>query len=40
MKITLVRHAESIYNEKGLFQGQADCPLSARGIKKQKRRNY
>ena len=33
MKIILIRHAESIYNEKKLLQGQVDCELSKKGIK-------
>ena len=33
MKITLIRHAESIYNEKRLLQGQIDCELSKKGLK-------
>lgn len=32
MKITLIRHAESIYNEKKLLQGQVDCELSQKGL--------
>ena len=32
MKITLIRHAESIYNEKKLLQGQIDCNLSQKGL--------
>lgn len=36
MKITLVRHAESTYNEKRLLQGQIDCDLSKKGLKDTK----
>lgn len=36
MKITLIRHAESIYNEKKLLQGQMDCNLSQKGLKATK----
>ena len=36
MKITLVRHAESTYNEKHLLQGQIDCELSNKGLEKTK----
>lgn len=36
MKITLIRHAESIYNEKKLLQGQVDCNLSQKGLKETK----
>ncbi len=32
MKITLIRHAESTYNEKKIFQGQANCGLSKKGF--------
>lgn len=31
MIVSIVRHAESIYNEKGLFQGRTDCDLSKKG---------
>lgn len=31
MKLTLVRHGESIWNATGTWQGQSDVPLSARG---------
>ncbi len=31
MKIYLVRHGETIYNKKGLFQGQTDIPLDEDG---------
>lgn len=42
MKITLIRHAESVYNEKRLLQGQVDCELSKNGIKntKEKSKNF
>lgn len=42
MKITLIRHAESIYNEKKLLQGQVDCELSENGLKatKEKSKNF
>ena len=42
MKITLIRHAESVYNEKRLLQGQVDCELSKKGLKdtKEKSRNF
>lgn len=33
MKITLVRHAQSEYNQKGLLQGRIDCSLSSEGEK-------
>ena len=33
MRISLIRHAESIYNEKRLLQGQIDCELSKKGLK-------
>ena len=33
MKITLIRHAESTYNEKKLLQGQVDYELSKKRIK-------
>lgn len=36
MKIDLIRHAESIYNEKKLLQGQVDCNLSLKGLKDTK----
>ena len=36
MKITLIRHAESVYNEKRLLQGQVDCELSEKGLKETK----
>lgn len=39
MKLTVIRHAESIYNEKGLFQGQVDCELSERGIEETKQKS-
>lgn len=32
MKINLIRHAESTYNEKRLLQGQVDCDLSKKGL--------
>ncbi|MGE5404514.1 MAG: histidine phosphatase family protein [Candidatus Saccharibacteria bacterium] len=31
MKLILVRHAESVWNEQGKYQGSADIPLSERG---------
>lgn len=42
MKITLIRHAESIYNEKRLLQGQVDCKLSKKGLKdtEEKSKNF
>lgn len=42
MKLTLIRHAESIYNEKRLLQGQIDCSLSENGLKdtKEKAKNF
>lgn len=42
MKITLIRHAESIYNEKKLLQGQVDCELSEKGIidTREKAKNF
>lgn len=42
MKITLIRHAESVYNEKRLLQGQVDCELSKKGLKdtKEKSKNF
>lgn len=36
MKITLIRHAESTYNEKRLLQGQIDCELSNKGLNETK----
>lgn len=36
MKLNLIRHAESIYNEKGLLQGQIDCDLSKNGLRETK----
>lgn len=39
MKLTIIRHAESVYNEKGLFQGQVDCELSKRGIEQTKQKS-
>lgn len=39
MKITLIRHAESIYNEKRLLQGQVDYELSKKGLKDTKERS-
>lgn len=33
MKITVIRHAETTYNEKGLFQGQIECELTEKGLK-------
>lgn len=42
MKLTLIRHAESIYNEKGLLQGQVDCELSKNGLRntEEKSKNF
>lgn len=42
MKVTLIRHAESIYNEKKLLQGQVDCELSEKGLSdtKEKAKNF
>ena len=42
MKLTLIRHAESTYNEKKLLQGQTDCSLSKKGLKdtKEKSKNF
>lgn len=42
MKITLIRHAESTYNEKKLLQGQVDCELSKKGLSatKEKAKNF
>lgn len=42
MKITLIRHAESTYNQKKLLQGQIDCELSEKGLKdtKEKSKNF
>lgn len=42
MKLTLIRHAESVYNEKRLLQGQVDCTLSEKGVKdtKEKSKNF
>lgn len=39
MKITLIRHAQSIYNEKRLLQGQVDCKLSEKGLKDTKEKS-
>jgi len=33
MQLTLLRHAESEYNQKRLLQGRIDCNLSQKGIK-------
>jgi len=33
MKIYLIRHAESTYNDRKILQGRQDCELSSRGIK-------
>ncbi len=33
MQLTLLRHAESEYNQKRLLQGRIDCNLSKKGIK-------
>lgn len=32
MQLTLLRHAESEYNQKGLLQGRIDCNLSKKGL--------
>lgn len=32
MKLLLIRHAQTTFNKKGLFQGQYDCKLSCEGI--------
>ena len=32
MELTLLRHAESEYNQFGVFQGRIDCGLSKKGI--------
>ena len=42
MKLTLIRHAKSIYNEKRLLQGQVDCSLSENGLNetKEKAKNF
>lgn len=42
MKIQLIRHAESVYNQKRLLQGQLDCDLSEKGIQetKEKAQNF
>lgn len=32
MQVKFVRHGRSVYNELGLFQGQANCPLSQQGL--------
>lgn len=32
LNITLLRHAESIYNKNNIFQGQSDCECSKNGI--------
>lgn len=32
MQVSFIRHGRSVYNEKGLFQGQANCSLSQKGI--------
>lgn len=39
MKITLIRHAESTYNQKKLLQGQINCELSEKGLKDTKERS-
>lgn len=33
MQLTLLRHAESVYNKKKILQGRIDCDLSDKGIK-------
>lgn len=38
MEITLLRHAQSEYNKKGLLQGRIDCNLSCEGIKETEKR--
>lgn len=32
MQVSFIRHGRSVYNELGLFQGQANCPLSQEGL--------
>lgn len=39
MKINLIRHAESTYNEKRLLQGQVDCDLSQKGLNDTKEKS-
>lgn len=39
MRVTLIRHAESIYNKKGLLQGQIDCSLSRKGLSDTKEKS-
>lgn len=38
MELTLLRHAQSEYNKKGLLQGRIDCNLSEEGIEQTKKR--
>lgn len=38
MKLTLLRHAESEYNEKGILQGRIDCNLSLNGLNQARER--
>lgn len=38
MELTLLRHAQSEYNKKGLLQGRIDCNLSEEGIEQTKER--
>lgn len=38
MELTLLRHAQSEYNKKGLLQGRIDCNLSREGIEQTKER--
>ncbi len=37
MRLLLIRHAESVGNAEGRFQGRADYPLSARGLEQAAR---
>lgn len=39
MRVTLIRHAESIYNKKRLLQGQIDCSLSQKGLSDTKKKS-
>lgn len=36
MELTIIRHAQSEYNKKGLLQGRIDCNLSSDGIEQTK----
>jgi len=36
-KVVFLRHAESVYNKKGLFTGWVDCGITRRGRKQAKR---